>query len=104
MASMSLRDLAARIDRAGDVLAAAGARLADLTPPAADFGADAPGRLGELGRDLHALAATALAARSREAVAHGARLGDTAQMLHWVGENYAGAEDAVRQRLAGGTG
>jgi hypothetical protein len=99
---VSLRELAAQIDRAGEVLTAAGTGLADLAPPAGGFGATAPGRLGELGRDLHAQAVAALAARSREAAAHGARLSDTAQLLRWVGANYAEAEDAARERFVGG--
>ncbi|HET8641837.1 MAG TPA: hypothetical protein VFM37_07855 [Pseudonocardiaceae bacterium] len=95
---MSLRELASQIDASSQVLAGASVRVSDLVPPPAAFGADAPGRLGELGRALHAQVAAALAARSREAAAHGARLGDVAEMLRWVGASYAEAEESAQLR------
>jgi hypothetical protein len=98
---VSLRELAAGIDRAGQALTSAGVQLAELVPPAAAFGAGAPGALGELGRDMHGLAVAALAARSREAAAHGARLSDTAQLLRRAGAGYAEADDTARRRSGG---
>ena len=97
---MSLRDHAARIDHAGEALTEAGARLAGVLPPADAFGAEVPGRLGELGGALHALAAAVLAARSREAAAHGARLSDAASMLQFVSASYAEVDESVRRRHA----
>ncbi|HZN16792.1 MAG TPA: hypothetical protein VFB84_01115 [Micromonosporaceae bacterium] len=97
---MSLAELASRISASGQVLTGASARLAGLVPPPAAFGAGAPGHLGALGRALHAQVMAALAARSREAAAHGARLGDAAEMLRWAGAGYAEAEEAAQRRHA----
>ena len=94
---MGIEDLANRIDAAGDALAGASTTLSLADPGARAFGADAAGGLGELGRALHRQFAAALAARGREAAAHGARLADTAQALRLVAAGYRGAEDETRR-------
>ncbi len=91
---MSLQDLARRLTLAGDSLADAAARLALLDPGAHAFGADGPGRFGELTRGLHGRAAAALAARSRESAAHGARLVELGDTLRRAAACYADAEHA----------
>jgi hypothetical protein len=93
---MRLEDLADRIDTAGDVLAGASTTMSLADPGARAFGADAAGRLGELGRALHRQFTSALTARGREAAAHGARLADTAQALRLVAAGYRGADDEAR--------
>ena len=93
---MRIDDLAGRIDATGDVLANASTTLSLIDPGARAFGADAVGRLGELGRALHRQFVTGLAARGREAAAHGARLADTAQSLRLVADGYRGADDESR--------
>jgi hypothetical protein len=97
----SLAELAAGLDRAAQTMARAGATLAALDPGSVTFGAAAPGRLGETGRALHAHLAGAIAARSREAAAAGARLADTAQALRWAAAGYLDVDDAQRRRLTG---
>ncbi|WP_432834462.1 hypothetical protein [Dactylosporangium sp. CA-092794] len=89
---MRLEDLAHRLDSAGDDLAAASTTLSIIDPGARALGADASGALGELGRDLHRLLATALTARGAEAAAHGARLAETAHALRQVVAGYRTAE------------
>jgi hypothetical protein len=95
---MRLGELADRLEVGGDRLAGVGGRLADVDPGAAGFGADAPGRLGDLGRMLHGCFSAALTARAREAAAHGARLTDTADLLRVAAARYHEAEQAARQR------
>lgn len=93
---MRLDDLAERLDSAGDELATASTTLSLIDPGARVLGADAPGALGELGRDLHRRLATALTARGAEAAAHGARLAETAQALRQVAGGYRSAEQDSR--------
>ncbi len=95
---MGLHDLAGRLAAAGDGLGDAGARLGALDPGAEAFGADATGGLGELGRALHDTCAGALATRSRESAAHGARLVDLADTLRLAAAGYADAEQSARER------
>jgi hypothetical protein len=96
----SLAELAARLDRAAQAMAQAGATLAALDPGSVAFGAAAPGRLGETGRALHAQLAGAIGARSREAAAAGARLADTAQALRWAAAGYLEVDDAAHRRVS----
>lgn len=93
---MRLDDLADRIDAAADALAGASTTMTLADPGARAFGGDAVGGLGELGRALHRQFAGALAARGREAAAHGARLADTAQAVRLVAGGYRGLEDDHR--------
>jgi hypothetical protein len=94
----SLRDIAGRVDESADSVSCTSRVLAGLDPGGAAFGAGAPGRLGEIGRTLHAQFVSALAARSREAAAAGARLADTAQHLRWAADRYAEVEDVAQRR------
>jgi hypothetical protein len=95
---MALHELAGRVAAVGDRLAGTGATLGARDPGARAFGADAPGRLGDLGRALHGRCASALAARAREAAAHGARLVDVAGALREAAAGYADAEHTAHQR------
>jgi hypothetical protein len=95
---MRIGQLADRLDRAADRMAAAAGALADVDPGAGAFGGDSPGRLGELGRALHQRLSTALTARTREAAAHAARLADSADALRITAERYRDAERAARSR------
>lgn len=94
----SLRELADRFDAAAEALTGAGSRLAGMEPPPDALAAGAPGRLGELGRALHGQWAGALAARSREAAATGARVADAAGTLRVVAADYAGVDEGARRR------
>lgn len=94
----SLDELARRADAAGAALADASAALGRLDPGARSFGGDGPGRLGELGRGLHAVFATALDAREREAAAHGARLAEMARALRLVTAGYVDVDETARDR------
>jgi hypothetical protein len=95
---MRIGQLADRLERAGDRLTAGAGALVDADPGAGAFGADAPGRLGEVGRMLHHRLGVALTARAREAAAHGARLADTADVLRAAVERYHEAESAAHAR------
>jgi hypothetical protein len=95
---MSLQDVAARLRAAGEELGTAGAALGELDPGPQAFGVDAPGRLGELGRALNAQCAVALATRSREATALGARVSDSAYLVEAVAASYRDVEQAAHRR------
>ena len=90
----SMHDLAGRLAAAGDRLAG----FDGQDPGAHAFGADAPGRLGELGRALHGVCVEALAARTREAAAHGARVGDLAAAVREAAAAYVSADEAAQAR------
>ncbi len=81
---ISLDEYAQRARNAGETLAQASVALSRLDPGAGGFGVSAPGRLGELGRALYEQWTGALAAREREASAHGARYADLAQALRLI--------------------
>lgn len=95
---MGLHELAGRAGAAGEEMARVAAVLVGCDPGPGAFGAHAPGRLGELGRELHARCAAALTARAREAAAHGARLADTAAALRLASAGYRDAERSARER------
>ena len=94
----SLRQLAGRFDEAATTLTGASHRLAGIEPPSLTFGADAPGRLGELGRALYGQWLGAFGARAREAAAAGARLSDAAGTLRVVAADYSDVDEAARRR------
>jgi hypothetical protein len=76
---MELDDLEKRLDTAATRLARAATALTQLDPGARAFGADGPGRLGDLGRAMSTQFTAALDARDRQAGAAGTevtRLGD----------------------------
>lgn len=97
----SLGDLAVRLDAAADSVAEARAALEGFAFDPPGFAVDGPGRLGELGRALHAQWSAALAARSREAAAAGARLEDTAQAVRVSAAGYHEADESAARRHRG---
>jgi hypothetical protein len=98
---MEIDELAVRVGALGDEVSGAASGLARSDPGPAAFAGDATGRLGELGRVLHARWAAALAAREREAAAAGARLTDLAGALRTAVDGYRGVEDAAHRRHRG---
>jgi hypothetical protein len=96
---MRLGQLADDFVSAGDRLASVGSLLGGADPGAGAFGAEAPGRVGEVGRLLHGLWSSALSARAREAAAQAARLVDTAEALDAADVRYRDAEHAAGKRL-----
>lgn len=90
-AARRLTDEAARLDAAAHALATA-------DPGSTTFGAAAPGRLGELGRALHAQWQADIADRSRTAATLANRLAEAARSLQAAASSYDGAEStATRQ-------
>lgn len=98
---LSLDEYAQRSRDAAETLADAAAAVRHADPGTRRFGGDAPGRLGELGRHLHAELAGALAAREREAAAHAAHLDDLARALRAAGEGLRDADTAAARRHGG---
>jgi hypothetical protein len=95
---MEIDEVAARVGAVADEVTGAASRLGLAAPAAGAFGGDGPGRLGELGRDLHGTWSVALAAREREAAGHGARLTDLAGALRQAAAGYRAVEDAAHRR------
>lgn len=95
---MNLDDLADRIDTVGDAVAGTGSALRGADPGAGAFGGRAPGSFGELGRELHASWAAAIAARVREATAHHDRLVDLGYAVRQSRSGYQELERAARDR------
>jgi hypothetical protein len=95
---MRIDQLADRLARAGERIAAGAGPLTDVDPGAGVFGADQPGRVGDVGRLLHRRWSAALAVRAREAAAHGARLVDSADLLRTAADRYRDTEAAARAR------
>jgi hypothetical protein len=91
---MELRDVASRIAALGDDLTGAVTRLAATDPGARAFAADGPGELFAAGAALRASYQSALAARERELLAHGARLTDLAAAVRQAAEHYDAAEQS----------
>ncbi|HEX5594459.1 MAG TPA: hypothetical protein VFX61_00310 [Micromonosporaceae bacterium] len=94
----SLPTLAGRLDEAVVTLTTAVA----ATAPAGltDFGADAPGRLGELGRALCGQWAATLDARMREASIAAELLTEAAATLRVASGSYAEVDHAAGRRQA----
>ena len=95
---MAIDEVAGRVSVAADELTGTSLRLGLVGPPATAFAGDGPGRLGELGRDLHAVWDAALAAREREVAAHAARLTDLAAALRMAADGYREADAAGHRR------
>jgi hypothetical protein len=95
---MEIDQVADRVAAAAEEVAGAGSSLGRHEPGAGAFGGGIPGRLGELGRDLHRTWGAALAAREREAAGHGARLTDLAGALRSAADGYRQVEDGARRR------
>ncbi|MGI5147054.1 hypothetical protein ACQEVC_11825 [Plantactinospora sp. CA-294935] len=94
----SLRDLAGRLDGAGGSLAELARRLPYAGPSGSAFGADGPGRLGEIGGLLHRQWSAALDNRARELLATAERLTDTGSALRIAGTAYADSDAAAYRR------
>ena len=74
-----------------------------VDPGAAVFGADLPGCLGALGRELHGRWATEVSERSGTAAALAGRLTETAATLRTAGGGYTSTEgDAARRTTQAG--
>jgi hypothetical protein len=97
-----LHRLAGRLDAAAAALAVAARTLGGLHQHPAAFGADAPGRVGDVGRTLHTRWTAALCTREREARQAAARLADTAVAVRGAAEAYAEADRAAQGRLTRG--
>lgn len=101
---MSLYDLAGRVAILGDLVTEAATRIERVDPGARVFGADAAGRLGELGRALHRQHAAALVARAVETSTHGDRLLELARDLREAADHYDAADHAQIHRHQPGVG
>jgi hypothetical protein len=95
--SETLAGAATALRRTGDLFGEAAAGLAVLDPGADAF-ASGPGRLGDLGRDLHAQFQSALDARSREARSHATRLVEAGDVVARAAAGYAEMDDGARRR------
>lgn len=91
--------LADRIDHAAAVLTTMDRRVPELSPAAADFGADDTGRPGRIGRALYAGWTAVLAARAREAADASAKLTAMAGSVRAGARDYAATDDTVRRRF-----
>lgn len=102
---MTLDEVARRLETASETLAGAHGVFEQISPAARAFGADAPGQLGALGRQLFAGWCAAVLTREREAKDHAARLVETAQGVRLAAHGYRGTEDDLRaaQDRVGGT-
>jgi hypothetical protein len=94
-----LHRLAARLDAAAVNVALAARTIGGLHHHPAGFGADAPGRVGHVGRVLYTRWTAALCTREREARRAAARLADTAVAVRGAAEAYADADAAARRRV-----
>ncbi|MFC0005053.1 MULTISPECIES: hypothetical protein [Micromonospora] len=94
-----LHTLAARLDEASDTLAALAHTVTATDPAHPVFGADAPGRPGEIGRALHRRWTEATGDRAREAAAAAARLAAAAAAVRSAADRYADVDHAARRRL-----
>jgi hypothetical protein len=94
-----MNDLADRLDRAADILAASGRRLPALADAATAFGADDAGLPGRLGRELRAHWSAVLDARIRETTAAAARLTHLAEAARVTRRRYDETDKAARDRF-----
>jgi hypothetical protein len=97
-----LHRLAARLETAGSAVTAAAGGLDRLREAPRAFGADAPGRIGALARELHAQWTAAIGSRRAEAGRAAERLTELAGGLRTAAEAYAATDVAAARRL--GTG
>lgn len=94
----SVRIVARRLAGAAEAVADAGNGLAVDGPTGHDFGADAPGRLGEVGRELYGRWLAAADDRCREAADASARLAELAETLRRAAAAYDDTDHAARRR------
>ena len=91
-----LRDLAAGLDRAAEQVAGVSAVLARWEQSPFDDLAAAPGRLGDIGRDLRKQCAEGWQNRHDEAADAARRLDRLADTVREVAGRYGEIEDTVR--------
>lgn len=94
----TLRRLAVELDDVAATLSAVAYAVTASDPPQAAFGADAPGRLGEVGRALHGGWSGATAFRAREALAAAARIEAIAAAVREAANAYAEADHVAVRR------
>ncbi|HEX5541047.1 MAG TPA: hypothetical protein VFX60_05725 [Micromonospora sp.] len=92
----SLPALAGRLDEAAATLTTTA--MATVSPPQRTFGADMPGRFGELGRALAGQCVVAIDARLREAREAAELLAETAAAARSAADSYADVDHAARRR------
>ncbi|GIJ33404.1 hypothetical protein ACN26Z_04205 [Verrucosispora sp. WMMD703] len=97
----SLRILAGRLDEASATLTALSRSVTAGDPAQVAFGADAPGRPGEIGRALHRQWVAATGDRAREAHTAAAQVASVAAALREAADRYSDIDSAVSRRLAG---
>ncbi|GAB3947885.1 hypothetical protein [Micromonospora vulcania] len=97
----TLHALSARLDEASATLIALSHSVTASDPAQAAFGADAPGRPGELGRALHRQWTAATEDRAREARAAAGRLAAAATAVREAADRYGEVDRAARRRLTG---
>ncbi|MEU7612365.1 hypothetical protein [Micromonospora sp. NPDC049204] len=97
----TLGALSARLDEASATLTTIAHTVTASDPAQAAFGADAPGRPGEIGRALHRQWVTATDDRAREAHTAAGRLAAAAAAVREAADRYAEVDRAARRRLAG---
>ena len=97
---MELDELEKRLDAATTRLARAAGALPRLEPGARAFGADGPGRLGDLGRAMSAQFTAALDARDRQASRAATTLGNLSDGVRHAAAGYREA-DANRSGASG---
>ncbi|MGC4790063.1 hypothetical protein ACLQ22_19805 [Micromonospora sp. DT178] len=97
----SLRALAARLDEASETMTAVSRTVTAGDPAQAAFGADAPGRPGEIGRALHRQWTAATGDRAREAHVAAQRLAAAATAVRAAADHYADVDRDARHRLTG---
>jgi hypothetical protein len=93
-----LRDLASGLDHAAEQVAEVPAALARFEQAPFDGLAGAPGRLGDIGRDLRKQCADAWHHRHDEISDAARRLDRMADAVRAIREGYAQTEDVVRER------
>lgn len=94
-----LVSFASRVLAGSDALAAVAPRLAGQDPGEQALGSDAPGKLGDLCRQLHSQLAGALAARGDEALAHSDRMLRTAMDLGRIAADYADVDITLSSKV-----
>ncbi|MGC5051064.1 hypothetical protein ACLQ2S_06400 [Micromonospora sp. DT48] len=97
----SLRALASRLDEASATLTALSRSVTASDPAQVAFGADAPGRPGEVGRALHRQWVAATGDRAREAHTAAVQVASVAAALRQAADRYADTDSAVSRRLVG---
>ena len=96
--SETLSGAVTAIRTTGDLLGDAGLHLLAVDPGATAFGAAGPGRLGDVGRDLYLQWQRGLDARSREAIAHAARVHELANLATAAAGGFADANESARSQ------